>query len=144
MIDGGIRSAHDFRVAFRRLRGDYERLYEPQITAVRVALADPQRKDPDLEAALEAHVRVFLIDGMLKALRWTIISSTPAEIVSMIPEAQVDALKGVRRYMDYLGYERDVTQPLLVVEAKRPFPFPVAPGGSTEAASEVVSGWLKS
>jgi hypothetical protein len=143
VIDGGIRSAHDFRVAFRRLRGDYERLYEPQITAVRAALADPQRKDPDLEAALEAHVRVFLIDGMLKALRWTIIPSTPAEIANMIPEAQVDALKGVRRYMDYFGYERDVGQPLLVVEAKRPVAFPVPPGGSTEAASEILSGWIR-
>lgn len=143
MIDGGFRSANDFRVAFRRIRGDYERIYERQITAVRAALADPQRKDPDLEAALEAHVRAFVIDGMLKALRWVITSSTPAEIANMIPEAQVDALTGVRRYMDYLGYERNVHQPLLVVEAKRPIDFPVPPGGSVEAASEIVSAWLK-
>ena len=143
MIDGGIRSANDFRVAFRRIRGDYERLYEPQITAVRIALADPQRKDPDLEAALEAHVRTFVIDGMLKALRWVITPSTPTEIANMIPEAQVDALTGVRRYMDYLGYERNVQQPLLVVEAKRPSDFPVPPGGSAESPSEIVSGWLE-
>lgn len=103
MIDGGIRSANDFRVAFRRIRSDYERIFEPQITAVRTALADPQRKDPALEAALEAHVRAFVIDGMLKALRWVIIPSTPAEITNMIPEAQIDALTGVRRYMDSPG-----------------------------------------
>jgi hypothetical protein len=143
VIDGGIRSANDFRVAFRRIRGDYERIYEHQVTAVRIALADPQRKDPDLEAALEAHVRAFVIDGMLKALRWVIVPSTPAEIANMIPEAQVDALTGVRRYMDYLGYERNAQQPLLVVEAKRPSDFPVPPGGSAESLSEIVSGWLK-
>jgi hypothetical protein len=143
VIDGGFRSANDFRVAFRRIRGDWERLYEPQITAVRIALADPQRKDPDLEAALETHVRTFFIDGMLKALRWVITPSTPAEIANMIPEAQVDALTGVRRYMDYLGYERNVHQPLLVVEAKRPIDFPVPPGGSAEPPPEIVSGWLK-
>jgi hypothetical protein len=142
VIDGGIRSANDFRVAFRRIRGDYDSLFAPQIAAVRTALADPQRKDPDLEASLEAHVRTFVIDGMLKALRWVITPSTPAGITNMIPEAQVDALTGVRRYMDYLGYERNVQQPLLVVEAKRPIDFPVPPGGSTEAASEIVSAWL--
>lgn len=80
---------------------------------------------------------------MLKALRWMITPSTPAEIANMIPEAQVDALTGVRRYMDYLGYERNVQQPLLVMEAKRPIAFPVQPGGSTVAPSEIVSGWLK-
>ena len=143
VIDGGIRSANDFRVAFRRIRGDWERIYEPQIRTVRIALSDEQRKDPDLEAALEAHARTFIIDGMLEALRWVITPSTPAEVTNMIPESQVDALTGVRRYMDYLGYERNIQQPLLVVEAKRPIDFPLPPGGSAEAASEMVSGWLK-
>lgn len=52
VIDGGIRSANDFRVAFRRIRGDWERIYERQIRTVRIALSDEQRKDPDLEAPL--------------------------------------------------------------------------------------------
>jgi hypothetical protein len=45
--------------------------------------------------------------------------------------------------MDYFGYEREVNQPLLIVEAKRPSEFPVQPGGSTEPASAMVSSWLK-
>jgi hypothetical protein len=143
VIDGGGRSAHDFRIAFRKIQGDYDRVYEKQVTAVRVALADPERESPDLEKALEAHVRAYLIDGILKALRWIITPSTPAEITNVIPEAQVDPLTGARRYMDYFGYERTVQQPLLVVEAKRPSEFPVPPGGSTETASAIVSGWIK-
>src|SRR5205085_2164139 len=82
------------------------------------------------------------IDGMLKALRWAIIPSTPAEITNMIPEAQVDSATGVRRYMDYFGYEREVNQPLLIVEAKRPSPFPIPAGGSTETASAEVASWI--
>lgn len=142
MSDGSVRSANDFRIEYRKLKGDYDRLYEPQVAAVRAALADPKRRTPDLEEALEAHVRTYLIDGMLKALRWTIIPSTPAEIANMIPEAQVDSATGVRRYMDYFGYEREVNQPLLIIEAKRPSPFPIPAGGSTETASAEVASWL--
>jgi hypothetical protein len=140
--DGSVRSANDFRIEYRRLQGDYDRLYEPQVAAVRAALADPKRRTSDLEEALEAHGRTYLIDGMLKALRWVITPSTPAEITSMIPEAQVDSAMGVRRYMDYFGYEREVNQPLLVVEAKRPSPFPIPSGGSTETASAEVASWI--
>jgi hypothetical protein len=82
-----VRSANDFRLAYRRLQADYDRLFEPQVTAVRAVLADPKRKDPNLEEALEAHVRTYLIDGTLKALRWVIMPSTTAEIANMIPEA---------------------------------------------------------
>lgn len=143
MSNGIVRSANDFRLAYRRLQADYDRLYEPKVTEVRAVLADPKRKDPNLEEALEAHVRTYLIDGILKALRWVIVPSTPAEIANMIPEAQVDPATGDRRFMDYFGYEREVDQPLLIVEAKRPSEFPVQPGGSTEPASAMVSGWLK-
>ena len=142
MRDSSVRSANDFRIEYRKLQGNYDRLYEPQVAAVRAALADPKRGTSDLEEALEAHVRTYLIDGMLKALRWAITSSTPSEITNMIPEAQVDSATGVRRYMDYFGYEREVNQPLLVVEAKRPSPFPIPAGGSTETASATVASWI--
>jgi hypothetical protein len=141
--NGAVRSANDFRITYRRLQADYERKYGQKVAEVRAALADPKRKNLDLEDALEAHVRTYLIDGILSALRWQIVSSTPAEIANMIPEAQVDPVTGNRRYMDYFGYEREVNQPLLVVEAKRPSKFPVSPGGSTETASETVSKWLR-
>jgi hypothetical protein len=141
--NGTVRSAYDFRIAYRRIQADYNRLYEPKVTAVRAILAAPERRDPDLEEALEAHVRAYIIDETLKALRWIITPSTPPEIANMIPEAQVDPAVGARRFMDYFGYEREVNQPLLVVEAKRPSEFPVPPGGSTETASAMVSEWLK-
>lgn len=143
MSNGTGRSANDFRIAYRRIRADYDRLYEPKIAEVRAILADPARKSPDLEQALEAHVRSYIIDGILKALRWVIIPSTPAEIANMIPEAQVDPAAGARRFMDYFGYESEVRQPLLIIEAKRASKFPIPPGGYTETASATVSEWLK-
>jgi hypothetical protein len=140
--NGIVRSANDFRLAYRRLQADYDRIYQPKVTEARAVLADPKRKDPNLEEALEAHVRTYLIDGILKALRWVIVPSTPDEIANMIPEVQVDPATGVRRFMDYFGYEREVDQPLLIVEAKRPSEFPRQSGGSTEPSSAIVSGWL--
>jgi hypothetical protein len=116
---GAVRSANDFRIAYRRIQADYDRLYEPKITEVRTALADPMRRSADLEEALEAHVRSYIIDGILKALRWVITPSTPGEIVNMIPEAQVDPAAGARRFMDYFGYEREVRQPLLAAPLRR-------------------------
>jgi hypothetical protein len=80
---------------------------------------------------------------MLSALRWTIVPSAPAEIENMIPEAQVDPITGSRRFMDYLGYEHTVDEPLLVVEAKRPTEFPMPPNGSMETASALMSSWLE-
>jgi hypothetical protein len=96
-----------------------------------------------LEEALEAHARTYIIDGILKALHWVIVPSTPSEIANMIPEAQVDPPGRDRRFLDYFGYERQVDRPLLLVEAKRPSTFPIPPGGSTQTASETVSQWLK-
>ena len=37
MIDGGIRSANEFRREFRRIRGDWERDYEREIRMVRIS-----------------------------------------------------------------------------------------------------------
>lgn len=137
------RSAIDFRTAYRRIQAEYSKRYEGAISEVRGALADPKRRTPDLEEALEAHSRTYLIDGMLGALRWAIIPTTPNDIANLIPEAQVDSVLGTRRYLDYFGYERQANQPLLIVEAKRPSKFPFPPGGSMEIASTTMSQWLK-
>jgi len=135
-------SANDFRVAFRSIRENYRTHFEPRIADLRVAYATPTRRNPRLEQALEAHVRMYVIDGMLSALRWVIVPSTPDDIANMIPEGQIDPATGERRFMDYLGFEREVDQPLLVVEAKRPSKFPVPANGSVEAAPALISQWL--
>jgi hypothetical protein len=135
-------SANDFRTAFRGITAKYRERFEPQIADLRAKYANPTRQDPRLEQALESHVRTYLIDGMLSALRWVIVPSAPDEIENMIPEAQVDPVKGARRFMDYLGYEHGVDEPLLVVEAKRPTDFPIPANGSMETASALMSKWL--
>jgi hypothetical protein len=95
-----------------------------------------------LEEVLEDHVRTYLIDGMLAALRWVIVPSAPDEIENMIPEAQVDPATDARRFMDYLGYEHAVDEPLLILEAKRPTEFPMSDNGSMETAPAVMAKWL--
>ncbi|HUZ97193.1 MAG TPA: hypothetical protein VMU57_19995 [Edaphobacter sp.] len=91
---------------------------------------------------MEAHVRTYVIDEMLAALRWVIVPGAADAIENMIPEAQVDPETGARRFMDYLGYERTVDKPLLVVEAKRPSEFPIPANGSMETAAALMSNWL--
>lgn len=142
MSNGRGHGANDFRTTFRRIRATYHHRFDPQIANLRAKYAKDTRQDPRLEPALEAHVRTYVIDGMLSALRWTIITSAPDEIENMIPEAQVDPVTGTRRFMDYLGYEHTVDEPLLVVEAKRPTEFPMPANGSMETASALMSNWL--
>jgi len=79
---------------------------------------------------------------MLSALRWVIVPSAPDDIENMIPEGQIDPETGDRRFMDYLGFERGVDEPLLVVEAKRPSKFPIPANGSVETASALIAQWL--
>jgi hypothetical protein len=134
--------ASDFRTAFRSITANYRARFEPQIAELRAKYANPTRRDPRLEQVLEAHVRTYVIDGMLSALKWIIVPSFPDEIENMIPEAQVEPAAGARRFMDYLGYERGVDEPLLVVEAKRPSDFPIPTNGSMETASALMSSWL--
>ena len=142
MSNGRGLTANDFRTAFRNIRATYERRFEPQVAALRTKYAAPARQNPMLEEVLEAHNRTYVIDEMLSALRWVIIPSATNEIENMIPEAQVDPITGARRYMDYLGYEHEVDEPLLVVEAKRPSEFPIPANGSMQTASALLSGWL--
>ena len=121
----------------------YRDRFEPQIADLRVKYANPTRKiDPRLEQALEAHIRTYVIDGMLEALRWVITPTAPDEIENMIPEAQVDPMTGARRFMDYLGFEHEVDTPLLVVEAKRPTDFPTPANGSMDTAPILIAEWL--
>ena len=142
MSNGRGLGANDFRTAFRCITANYRGRFEPQIAELRAKYANPARQDPRLEQALEAHVRTYVIDGMLSALRWLIVPSAPDEIENMIVEAQVDPATGARRFMDYLGYEHGVDEPLLVVEAKRPTDFPIPANGSMETASALLSKWL--
>ena len=143
MSNGRGISANDFRIAFREITAAYHQRFEPQITELRAKYANPSREDdPRLEQALEAHIRTYVIDGMLKALRWVITPTAPNEIENMIPEGQVDPASGPRRYMDYLGFEHEVTTPLLIVEAKRPTDFPVPANGSMDTPSVLMSKWL--
>jgi hypothetical protein len=135
--------ANDFRTAYRKIAGAYRERFEPQIARLRTKYAAPARQNnPMLEEVLEDHIRTYVIDRMLAALRWVIVPSAPDEIENMIPEAQVDPATGARRFMDYLGYEHAVEEPLLVLEAKRPTEFPMGANGSMETASAVMAKWL--
>jgi len=133
-------SATDFRRQFRAIRGDYQSRYGNVLEEARAAFLDPKSYND----ALEAHTRVYRIDRILAALRWNIVSNADEEVANLIPEVQIDPKSGRRRFLDYFGYERTVDRPLLLVEAKRlNEPIPIKIGGSTEAMSEMVAGWLR-
>jgi hypothetical protein len=133
-------SATDFRRQFRAIRGDYQSRYGNILEEARAAFLDPK----SYNEALEAHARVYRIDRILAALRWNIVSDADGEAANLIPEVQIDPKSGRRRFLDYFGYERTVDRPLLLVEAKRlNEPIPIEIGGSTEAMSETVAGWLR-
>lgn len=108
-------SATEFRRQFRGIRRDYNERYSTILAEARAAFLDPK----SYTDALEAHSRVYVIDRLLAALRWNIVPVADTELANVIPEAQIDPKSGTRRFLDYFGYERTVTRPLLVVEAKR-------------------------
>ena len=70
MSNGRGSTANDFRTAFRNIRATYDRRFEPQIAELRAKYATPARQNPKLEQVLEEHVRTYVIDGLLSALRW--------------------------------------------------------------------------
>jgi len=72
---------------------------------------------------LECHARRYVIDHMLAGLGWNI--QAHLELADHIQNLNIEhqvlsAESGHRRFLDYLGYERESERPLIIVEAKRP------------------------
>lgn len=115
-------NADDFLLVFRRVRGQYENTFSKQLQALREMLASASESgrskvNPDLEA----HVRVYYVNAVLEALNWRMDTQAGDMGPNLVPEAALTSLeRGTRRFLDYLGIERETGLPLLVVESKRP------------------------
>ena len=118
-----VPNADQFRIAFERIRRDYERFFRDQIAALRARYGNlpPERMPPDFDEALEYHARCYVINGFLAGLNWRLDLALEDGLPNLFPEIPLlsEAHKKLR-FLDYLGVERSTNNPLLIVEAKRP------------------------
>lgn len=135
------RNAEDFLQEYRRIRFQYDLLYRPRIEAIRASYSDNPSKSlpPSIDNALEAHLREYFVNAFLRALNWRMDVSVEDSLPNLVPEAPVaSAVTGTTKFLDYLGTERGGSDPLLIVESKRPSsPLPkrkALPGSSSGTA----------
>lgn len=114
-----VRNADQFLIEFRKARRDYEQIFRPNIERAFAAYADDLSSktiflNRAVDSLLEIQIRTYFVDILLGALNWHLDSN-------LLPEAAVvSESRGTRRFLDYLGIERNTDRPLLVVETKRP------------------------
>lgn len=144
------RNATDAKQEFRNAAREFRETYLPRIAEARSTYAARNAGGvvpEDVDVALEAHGRNYLIDSLLAALNWNITSASGAYLANLIPENPIHSFKeNETRYIDYLGLETNTKKPLLVVEAKRPGSPPPArktPKDPPESLSEILLAGLK-
>lgn len=124
-----VRNATEFRKRYDDVLSDYTHRYKPMLDKKRKQYVS-QKEDQDpifVSAEIAKHdevsewqTRKYFIDGLLLALNWTLDWSLQDGLPNLVPElAVVSSERGTRRFLDYLGLDRDDDKPLLVVEAKR-------------------------
>jgi hypothetical protein len=118
-----VRNADESLMRFRKARADYECSYKPRLGEIRAMYSNnpADMVPPAIDESLETHSRVYLVNAMLSALNWRLDCSPEEGLPNLVPESpDASVLKGTRRFLDYLGLERDIQKPLLIVETKRP------------------------
>jgi hypothetical protein len=129
-------AANAFRRRVLAIRENFDhRLTLVQAAATRAVGAAVGRVKVDArEQALEAHVRAFVIDPMLEALGWDLLSAGNLDVED--PVDPVAGASGNRRFLDYHGKDCELGKSFLIVEAKRP--STTLPAGSRESAKRIV------
>jgi hypothetical protein len=118
-----VRTATEFLQKFRKLNDKYEQRFRPHIDKIRknYAGSSPGKLPSIVDECLEAHSRVYVVNALLAALNWRLDVAPETDLPNLVPEAPIQSLeRGTICFLDYLGFDRDSTCPLLVVEAKRP------------------------
>jgi hypothetical protein len=108
---------NDFICEFRKYKNQYEKSIKNKIKRIRVQFDPDSSQLPSgfKDENLEAHIKKYIIDPLLKALNWQTDSNLFIEAALRAQE-----VGSKRRFMDYLGLEQNTNTPLLIVEAKRP------------------------
>ena len=117
-----VRNADEFVQNFRRAKSNYDRIYSPLIAEVRRQYAQRGSAPPSsVDESLEAHNRIYVINTMLEALNWRLNTSVENGLPNLLPETPVRSIqRRTVRFLDYLGFERAVDRPLVIIEVKRP------------------------
>lgn len=123
-------NASDFVLRYRRCRDSYNRIFAQMVATIRAKFASGA--DTAVDESLEAHLRVYVINDLLRALNWNMGVAPEAGLPNLVPEAPIwSAGTESQRFLDYLGVERgDCERPLLIVETKRPSASLPQPRGS--------------
>lgn len=121
-----VRNATQFVGLLRATLNDYEEQYRERVAVIRAHFTNTPIP-PDVDDALEAHKRVYFINRVLEALNWRVLDRS--DELFLVPEVPLRSLQEhTIRFLDYLGVEKEGTNPLLLVETKRPrvkLPIPV-------------------
>ena len=117
-----IKNADEFLLELRRIRAAYNETFAPQLQKLRDGLVGaPPAAQAKVDQDLEAHIRVYTVNAILAALNWRMDVTAGDMGPNLVPEVALKSLeRGTRRFLDYLGIERQTDVPLLAVETKRP------------------------
>ena len=138
-----VRNAEDFLQEYRRIRFQYDDLYLPRIEAIRVSYSDNPAGStpPSVDNALEAHLREYVVNAFLRSLNWRMDVSVEDGMPNLIPEVPIaSSLDETTKFLDYLGTERGGSDPLLIVESKRPrSPLPKRKAASGKSSATAMA-----
>lgn len=145
-----VRNATEFRLKFREISARYENIFGRRLAEAKARLESEDPTGQAIEGAaeqLEAHVRIYLVNSLLAALNWRMDVSPEDGMPNLYVEISLQSLReGTRRFLDYLGVEREASAPLVVVETKRPsseLPRLAKPGKRMPATySEIIARGL--
>ncbi|HVQ39352.1 MAG TPA: hypothetical protein VMS31_17565 [Pyrinomonadaceae bacterium] len=138
-----VRNAEDFLQEYRRIRFQYDDLYLPRIEAIRASYSDNPAGStpPSVDNALEAHLREYVVNAFLRSLNWRMDVSVEDGLPNLIPEVPIASSSDeTTKFLDYLGTERGGSDPLLIVESKRPrSPLPKRKAASGKSSATAMA-----
>jgi hypothetical protein len=119
------RNANEFEIRLLDLLSQYQAARDTLENHRRRLTGSHLDSRSDLQAGvesevLEAHVRVYLIDGILASLGWTMEAGSNPVGQILVEQPIRERFGSSVKFMDYLGIERRTDRPLLIVETKRP------------------------
>jgi hypothetical protein len=118
-----VRNSDEFWQRYQELLAYYRRVYKPLLENLRnqYAAGGKSQMPPALDNVLEFHTRTYVVNAFLAALNWRLDVQADFGLPNLAPEISVEsAERGTKRFLDYLGFERETNRPLLLVETKRP------------------------
>ncbi|MGD0232001.1 MAG: hypothetical protein ABSC19_16875 [Syntrophorhabdales bacterium] len=114
-----VRNADEFLLRLRGIRADYERKFGPLLKRLREKYVGKEEQD-FADKSLEAHARTYVVNGLLEALNWRLDTSREDGLPDLVPESPIlSSERNTIRFLDYLGFEKQTDDPLLIVETKR-------------------------